>query len=325
MEVRLTQIPTGWETTRLSKHFILLDFLADHAVYRSGTPLAFKQLWNDEHNTLARGLCEKLLEPIIEAYGPISVSDAFWPSIISAGHHKSAGPKHRWIDGEATVDIAAYEQVDRGHTEAILRRIMESYSAIDGYRDRIISYPNTEFICVTFKSKGAERCGRHDCNKRQNLRAHHIRVGRYFNLLDFCRGGRAVEEGSSLIPEKLDGDTPHYRPIPEEVAARSFAAALDPLVAQVGRISVVRGMEPSQFSHCDHAKMHRWDQFGPWRLVFVLPQGQDPDRACNILKKIPHVHDVQPSSHASDSHALALVLEKADYGRYRGLRPIYVC
>ena len=44
---------TGWETTRLSRHFILLDFLADHAVYRSGTLLAFDQIRKDEHETLA--------------------------------------------------------------------------------------------------------------------------------------------------------------------------------------------------------------------------------------------------------------------------------
>ena len=35
---------SGWETTRLSKHFILLDFLADREVYRpyaGSQPLAF--------------------------------------------------------------------------------------------------------------------------------------------------------------------------------------------------------------------------------------------------------------------------------------------
>ncbi len=35
----MTQGLSGWETTRLSKHFILLDFLADREVYRRGRPL----------------------------------------------------------------------------------------------------------------------------------------------------------------------------------------------------------------------------------------------------------------------------------------------
>ena len=44
----MTERLTGWETTRLSKHFILLDFLADRDVYRSGEPLAFDDIWNDD-------------------------------------------------------------------------------------------------------------------------------------------------------------------------------------------------------------------------------------------------------------------------------------
>ena len=56
----MTRRLTRWETTRLSKHFILLDFLADHAVYRSGMPLVFDEVWNDEHDALARGLCNEL-------------------------------------------------------------------------------------------------------------------------------------------------------------------------------------------------------------------------------------------------------------------------
>ena len=50
----MTERMTGWETTRLSKHFILLDFLADHEVYRSGRRLAFGKIWNGEHEALAR-------------------------------------------------------------------------------------------------------------------------------------------------------------------------------------------------------------------------------------------------------------------------------
>ena len=79
-----------WETTRLSKHFILLDFMADHEVYRCGRPLAFNDIWNDEHDALARGLCNRLLEPLMEVWGPISIADAFWPSVFKSGH---ASPK----------------------------------------------------------------------------------------------------------------------------------------------------------------------------------------------------------------------------------------
>ena len=75
---------TGWETTRLSKHFILLDFLADREVYRSEMALAFGEIWNEEHDALARDICNDLLEPLMtdESFGPISFADAFVPSVI---------------------------------------------------------------------------------------------------------------------------------------------------------------------------------------------------------------------------------------------------
>ena len=319
---------TGWETTRLSKHFILLDFLADHEVYRSGKPLAFDEIWNDEHDALAKGLCNDLLEPLMaeERIGPISIADAFWPLVFKSGHHqgKASRPnKHRWAGGEATVDIALYRLVDEGRRGRDLKEAVEGIKAIDGCRDRVLSYPKTEFVCVTFKPEGARKCGQHGAWKVQNLRAHHVRVGRYFNLLDFCRNGRAIEAGIDLVPKNAENSERTYCPIPEESAARSFAAALDPLVESFGRISIVRGMETDLFADDGHAELHRWNRDGPWRLVFVLPQGTDPQSAQALLASCPHVLEVKPSRHVSESYSLALVVDQKDYGKHHGLRPVY--
>ena len=333
----MTEQLTCWETLRLSKHFILLDFLADHEVYRQPgrrdrQPLQFDDVWNKEHDELARGLCNDLLEPLMmdKRFGPISVSDAFWPSVFEHGHAdpKRYGPKHRWTGGEATVDIAPYRLVDRYKMEDdkkrgnSLKNAVKGLTTIDRCCDRIISYRKSEFLCVTFKENGANKCARYDDKKKQNLRAHHVRVGRYFNLLDFCRSGRAVEEGVPLVPKGAEKDDwRDYSPIVEERAARSFAAALDPLVERVGRISVVRGMETACFAASDeHARLHRWDSDGPWRLVFVLPQGTDPDVARDLLARHDHVRDIQPFRHASDSYAVALVVDQRDYDEHRGLR-----
>ena len=321
---------TGWEKTRLSKHFILLDFLADRTVYRSVKPLVFDEIWNrnDEHDALARGLCEHLLEPLMrdKRFGPISIADAFWPLSVfpsKSGHTGSGCKKHRWTGGEATVDIALYRLVDNDAREGDLRKAVLSIEAIDGCRDRVMSYPETEFVCVTFKREGAKKWGSHFSGKTQNLRAHHVRVGRNFNLLDFCRNGRAVEEGVDLVPENAERCDRAYTPIPEETAARSFAAALDPLVDQLGRISVVRGMETAKFAADESAELHRWDSHGPWRLVFVLPQGADPERARDLLTSCSHVREVESSRHASESYSLALVVDQKHYDEHRGLRPVY--
>ena len=64
----MTEGLTGWETTRLLKHFVLLDFMADRTVYRCGRPLPFEKIWNDEHDALARDLCNALLEPLIACF-----------------------------------------------------------------------------------------------------------------------------------------------------------------------------------------------------------------------------------------------------------------
>ena len=319
---------TGWETTRLSKHFILLDFLADNTVYRSRRPLPFDAIWNEEHDGLAKGLCNDLLEPLMreDRFGPISVADAFWPTVFKRGHYetKSSPGKHRWTAAGAAVDIALYRLVDEGKRGRELRKEVLSVKAIDGCRERVLSYPETEFVCVTYKPEGPmENMGHHGAGKIQNLRAHHVRVGRYFNLLDFCRNGRAVEEGCELVPKKAGRNDRDYSPIREEPAARSFAAALDPLVEQVGRVSVVRGMETAGFSNDAHAELHRWDRDGPWRLVFVLPQGVDPEEACTLLRSCPHYRGVLPSWHPSESYSLALEVDKIDYGEHWGLRPKY--
>lgn len=314
---------TGWETTRLSRHFILLDFLADHEVYRprgGPRPLAFDEIWNDEHDALAKGLCNDLLEPLMTdvRFGPISIADAFWPCVFKTGH---SGRNHRWTEGKAAVDVALYRLVDQGERGRALKEAVESIRVIDGCRDRVISYPNTEFVCVTFKPEGEKNRGSYGGGKAQNLRVHHVRVGRYFNLLDFCRNGRAVEEGIDLVPKDAEHKDPAaYRPIPEEGAARSFAAALDPLVEKLGRISVVRGMETAGFADDEHAELHRWDRGGPWRLVFVLPQEASPDIARDLLTRHSHVQDVQTAWHASGSHSVALVVDQKAYDDHRGLR-----
>ena len=148
-------------------------------------------------------------------------------------------------------------------------------------------------------------------------------LGRYFNLLDFCRSARAVEEGLDLVPRNAESRDRRYRSIPEETAARSFAAALDPLVKRLGRVSVVRGMETAGFSKDAHAQLYRWDLDGPWRLVFVLPQGASPDEASTLLTRCPNVRDVQDLCHPSESSSLALVVDQMDYDEHRGLRPRY--
>ena len=320
----VTEKLTGWETTRLSNHFILLDFLADREVYRpydGSQPLAFHDTWNSEHEALAKGLCNDLLEPLMadECVGPISVADAFVPPALRTRHRMRG---HRWTEDEATVDIAPYKLVDNKGTDSALKNAVLSMETIKKYCRHINNYPETEFLCVTFTAESTGCKWERNPRKKRSLRAHHVRVGRFFNLLDFCRNGWAIENGVDLVPRCAEKDRAldYSGAVPEETAARSFAAALDPLVEQVGRISVVRGIETDGFASDKHADLHCWDKDGPWRLVFVLPQGTDPEETRDILASQSHVQDIQVFWHASISWAVALIVNWADYDSPRGLR-----
>ena len=138
----MTERLTGWETTRLSKHFILLDFMADREVYRSCEPLAFDGIWNDgERDALARCLCRNFLEPLMDkGVGPVSIADSFVPSVLRTEHSM---PGHRWAMGEATVDLGLYGPVDKKKRGSQLREAVLSTKDITTCCDHAISYPQT--------------------------------------------------------------------------------------------------------------------------------------------------------------------------------------
>jgi len=323
---------SGWETTRLSKHFILLDFMADHAIYKSRIGLLFDQHWNSGYQQIAEQVCVDLLEPMIEAFGLFSVADAFWPQVIEQADKKAHagsrfGPKHRWQDGEATVDIALWDLVDKGITGKALKDRIESLASIAACRDRVITYPNTEFACVTWKKAGAKKGGSYLTSKKQSLRAHHIRVGRSFCLLDFYRNAAALEAGQRMVPP-VDKDTADYKPITQEELARACAALLDPLVARLGRVSVIRGIEAAGFASDAEAAAHHWDDPArPCRIKAVLPQGTEAKEAKAMLDGQPGVEALEFWEHPSEASALSLTFRPDQFSRLavppRGLRPVY--
>ncbi len=105
--------------TRLSAHFILADFLGNHSVYSKGLRNVFAM------NTLrefrlnnARTLCALGLEPILDRFGPISISYGFISDELSQQIVKYQDPKkrshHRWDLG-AACDFIAHDWVEGGY------------------------------------------------------------------------------------------------------------------------------------------------------------------------------------------------------------------
>ena len=139
------------------------------------------------------------------------------------------------------------------------------------------------------------------------FRAQHLRVGRYFVLLDFCRSVEGLRRGIRTVPDvmlqRLD--------YPQVGVSRMFAEVLDPVVGEFGRISVLRGMEPKPVSDDAHASHHRWDasQSDHSRLVFLVPSDKRAKAMEDRLKQTSHVLSVEPNQHDDDSVEVAVMIE----------------
>ena len=143
--------------------------------------------------------------------------------------------------------------------------------------------------------------------KTNQFRAQHVRVGRYFVLLDFCRSVEGLRRGIHTVPSV----TLHKSDYPQVRVSRMFAEVLDPVVGEFGRISVLRGMEPKPVSDDAVASPHRWDasKSDHSRLVFLVPSDNRAKAMEDRLKQIPHVLSVEPNPHDDDSVEVAVTIE----------------
>ena len=90
---------------------------------------------------------------------------------------------------------------------------------------------------------------------RRVVRPWHVRVSKYFVLLDYCRNEKMFERGMVTVPPLT------FRTANTVIkVARMFGEVLDPVKKHLGNISVVRGMEPKGFAEAEdaRARYHRW-------------------------------------------------------------------
>jgi hypothetical protein len=130
---------------RLSDHFLLSDFIGCHSVYTKG----LKNEWIDpDGSKLLEGsyLCETLLEPLLETYGPLSVSYGYISPDLSRKIVTYQDPNipsyHRWDKG-AAADVCVHAWVKS--TAPIL--LAHAIDASLPY-SRMITYSESPFICL---------------------------------------------------------------------------------------------------------------------------------------------------------------------------------
>lgn len=153
-------------TIRLSRHFLLSDFLGCHSVYTRGFANAFDHYAPDAQFKLdnAVALCESALEPILEMHGALSVSYGYISPDLSrriVSYQDPNKPSHHRWDLGAAADICVHGWVnddpdnDSTATSPIL--LAHTISAMGVPYSRMITYSESPYICVAVSAKEVEK------------------------------------------------------------------------------------------------------------------------------------------------------------------------
>lgn len=151
---------------RISKHFTYADFLGNHSVYSQGFPneIARDYAFTRKHAN-AQALCRQALEPILMAYGPMSISYGIISPELSARivkYQDPAIPSHHRFDLGAAADICVHDWVqgrfagDWSHRHSVPDSpAASSPIALAHWLDqdavpysRLITYSESPYICL---------------------------------------------------------------------------------------------------------------------------------------------------------------------------------
>jgi hypothetical protein len=152
---------------RLSPHFLLSDFMGSHSVYAKGFANIFDMNGADNRIPNLQALCEHALEPLLEKYGPMSISyGVISPSLSrkivtymdpdQPSHHRADKGaacdfvSHRWVAGEfPTIDDLYLPESARGSPIALAHTIDQ----MDVPYSRLITYSESPYLCIAVSAE----------------------------------------------------------------------------------------------------------------------------------------------------------------------------
>lgn len=313
---------------RLSANFVMSDFLQSPAFYESGCRLKISDL-NPTALQAGKYLCNDLLEPLVKEFGPVSVGAGYVRKDFCKSGHPPDSP-HFWKNNTAAADVVVHNWVNQGNAPINLVNTGKLHPF-----ERFISYAGSEYVCLTYKPRGRYRVLenrrnpgaastrmqydasempvdipiRHQWRRTQSeipsnsreLRAHHIRVGEYFTLLDFCRSPYAYESGFPwVVPPGHE---------PQTTYARMAAELLDPVVKRWGRTPIVRGLMPRQLAEKEeNPSLWTW-RAGPAAVEFIPPVGSSSLQIrlmLSTLRADQHIYDAEVCNWPSGMQTLRL-------------------
>ena len=142
-----------FQNIRLSKHFMLSDFMGNHSVITKGLANVFDP--TDEHRmNNATALCEMLLEPVLVKHGSMSISYGYISPDVSRQivtyMDPDAPSHHRWDLG-AAADICVHNWVNSDPDDDTVETapIMLAHEiANETPFSRMITYSESPYICA---------------------------------------------------------------------------------------------------------------------------------------------------------------------------------
>jgi hypothetical protein len=319
-------ISTGTQTgmrdllmTRLSPRFRFHDFLYTRVNY-SARPVELPE-WEDldQHLECGRALCRNLLEPMVDLYGPCSISSGVSP--FNRGHY-NVGP-HAWNrEFGAAADVAFHGWYDEGGSpfELLLHYDQQSGNPYE----RVISYACSRFVCVSWRegvnraalmenrrlgegrysfikhgSGASARAARKDAlyvevaewegtpgegipSAGRRFRPQHIQCSKWFTLLDMGKSVSSWEEGIRSVP-----------PVRKKIvgACSLVADVLDALVEAVGQVGIIQGIAPIYW---EGRREFQWHHGGEKAVQVSVPEGTEDWEVLDVWRDDDRVADVIP-------------------------------
>lgn len=147
---------------RLSKNFLLLDFLYDqstmdcvvHCGEQLSRKVASELIEGSEVVMEGRYLCKSILDRIVEEHGPVSISAGLWFRDLPGQReaHDKVNPVHRWSqEYGAAADVVVHSWVNRNKEPKGFKKTLPGRN-IEYHR--FLQYPGSEFVCLASRSQG---------------------------------------------------------------------------------------------------------------------------------------------------------------------------
>jgi hypothetical protein len=149
---------------------LLSDFLGNNSVYTKGLANGLDD-GDPEYTTKRRNaeaLCEYILEPLLDQFGPLSISYGLITPAISrriVKYQDPDKPSHHLFNLGAAADVCVHNWVEGCHGEdvtanapATLASLLVADGGISYPLSRLITYSESPYLCVAASAEEVRRC-----------------------------------------------------------------------------------------------------------------------------------------------------------------------